>query len=422
MDQVEFDRALVGLLLSFHVDEHFWIDQGEGKLPAGLLPIASDAELASELAIAIGSAIGDMGRSLDRHIVSGKPEISFQGMCVNGRVLVAVDRESYVAHLLLNFDFDRGIDLDLLIAVCQSSTGTTSLGPGGLGISLDGQSMESAEEMLFHIACEKLGAAKESVRTSHLSRVIELRDHRHNQSTRAVAWKSASYWNQLYGLLTGDEGWRHVPSSRAERLIRDHWSSRHFLHVMACGSNVVVTNDKTERYKSDSQRFFTSYFSDPRPYFQTTFTIAGLEHGILFATEVASERMVSAAQLLQRMETARQGRISGHQDGGVARIRTSIVDLRKSEIRSARVSVQRYFERVLMSGVSEVSDMQGMIMREAGVFRLEDSLREKAELWDESDESGVNFTIARLALVITLANVVLTLVTSAIAWRVWKYL
>lgn len=93
----------------------------------------------------------------------------------------------------------------------------------------------------------------------------------------------------LYGLLSGDEGWRFVPTDLARQRLRQTWGSRGFYRVCALGSSVLILNFDGETthtdssYRTKQRQLWTHYYGAVPPYFSVDSEIAGLHHGPLVA-------------------------------------------------------------------------------------------------------------------------------------------
>ena len=54
----------------------------------------------------------------------------------------------------------------------------------------------------------------------------------------------------LYGVMSGDEGWQHVPAKMARERMKQKWSSRKFVRVVAFDGNFLVLNlNRQEQYR-----------------------------------------------------------------------------------------------------------------------------------------------------------------------------
>lgn len=65
-----------------------------------------------------------------------------------------------------------------------------------------------------------------------------------------------NYTQQIYGLLVGDEGWRHFPIKEVKY---SHWSSREHSYSFFQDHNALIINVDNKEYNSSAQRWFKNY-------------------------------------------------------------------------------------------------------------------------------------------------------------------
>ena len=127
----------------------------------------------------------------------------------------------------------------------------------------------------------------------NLQILIEIRsimDLKEN-TTSAHEWAMA-HCQEVYGLITGDEGIGFIPNELCQERLKLHWSSRNFVDVIAFGKNVLVLNAKTTSTNGldymEFQRQWKLLYNGSEnrmKYFTTRPCMAGLDHGILQAVE-----------------------------------------------------------------------------------------------------------------------------------------
>lgn len=61
---------------------------------------------------------------------------------------------------------------------------------------------------------------------------------------------------QIYGLLVGDEGWRHFPKSEVKY---SHWTSREHSYSFFLDHNALILNVDNKEYNSSAQGWFKNY-------------------------------------------------------------------------------------------------------------------------------------------------------------------
>jgi hypothetical protein len=106
----------------------------------------------------------------------------------------------------------------------------------------------------------------------------------------------------LYGLVTGDEGWRYASSELVERTLARGWGSREFFWVTALGEGVLLVNDKPRTYGEDADIFFRRWLGMQEPYYAANFDVAGLDHGILYNAERVVNIAVRAEDVMVELK------------------------------------------------------------------------------------------------------------------------
>jgi len=95
---------------------------------------------------------------------------------------------------------------------------------------------------------------------------------------------------QIYGLMCGDEGWRHVPVNLSKERLTNTWGSRNFIRLISFGNNSVFFNlsgiKAAEAYRENRRRFDEEFYGDMNPYFLIDSSFAGISHGVFFSIEM----------------------------------------------------------------------------------------------------------------------------------------
>ena len=94
----------------------------------------------------------------------------------------------------------------------------------------------------------------------------------------------------LYGLLTGDEGYRFVSEDRIHSMMRKHWGSRDFFEVLAFKTNYLLLNlNQGSRYQDEylgtQSPYQDHYYGGMNHYFVMDADTAGVNHGLFFSVE-----------------------------------------------------------------------------------------------------------------------------------------
>jgi hypothetical protein len=371
-----------------------------------LLEDDQQKEFQKEFADAGQSVITELGRcELERSVWVPEIKVHFPaGPTVNAeaKLLIGLNdkakRSARVVFLSLAIAFEEMAGTDQLIALLQSHLRDDD--------SLDGLTVESSGTE--HTSCKRfmescarqLGLDATSPTPFWITEV-------RTQDAEALLSSSNDYLiRRTYGLLTLDEGWRYVPQSRAREVVcNQHWSSRDFLWVGAFGTGVVVYNGKDRRYGRDASAFFCRWFAAEREYYSDIFHVAGLDHGVLFAVEAATELKLTAQSIIDEMES-----LMKRQKGGrFTTIQASWSEPLRGQLPSMQLRAFSYLERVRGVGIGELGSLDKLIANEN---RLPAMINEVARFGEMVDGQSMNLATIRLTTMV----VVLTLVTVLIAF------
>lgn len=200
----------------------------------------------------------------------------------------------------------------------------------------------------------------------------------------------------LYGLATGDEGWRFVPADVAADRLGAPWRTRSFVAIYTMASGIVCVNNKGSDYVDHQNMLTQKHFGRLEPYFALDTEVAGLEHGPLLVLERVLIRLAMADQWLHQVQP-----LIGSPRG------TLSVD----DNRLLRGSLDNFLLSLNSLLLPEVDTLEHVVITKMGVERIVSRLDRQAEAIDEetrySYESQVSVRITRL----TVITIILTVVT-----------
>lgn len=91
----------------------------------------------------------------------------------------------------------------------------------------------------------------------------------------------------LYGIITGDEGWRFLPESLTDERMNSSWGSRKFMRAVILHNNFLLINLNSGAVGLDYVEFQKDYggefYGGANPYFLMDAPTAGVNHGIWFS-------------------------------------------------------------------------------------------------------------------------------------------
>ncbi len=179
----------------------------------------------------------------------------------------------------------------------------------------------------------------------------------------------------LYGLLTGDEGWRHVPGALARERMAESWTSRDFVKVIAFSNSYLLVNLNRscvhEDYLAGQYGYQHRYYNGMNDYFTMDAATAGVNHGVFFSAETGLIIKTATDRLMQ----ASNKRTKLH---GI------VLNRKIEENKTRRAELIRMLNKVENVKISELGELDGLILRQLDVSQRVESIRNLLELL-ESD-------------------------------------
>ena len=130
------------------------------------------------------------------------------------------------------------------------------------------------------------------------STIIEIRNISEFSHDRIIDSEFFETYSQaFYGIITTDEGWRYVPKNIVESVLNPRWGTRDFVTAIPFSYGMLLFNlkdsDVHQKYlvfQNEYRQFNTQHLN----YFNFDYSIAGLDHGILFTIEKANALRILA--------------------------------------------------------------------------------------------------------------------------------
>lgn len=293
---------------------------------------------------------------------------------------------------LLTFSFRaRNVDTDQLIYVRQIAAG------GARFAARSGESGTLPE--LFWLVANALGTPVGNVDTSYL---LEIQDVRPYMAVDALVREEA---RRLYGMLCGDEGWEYVPEALAAERLSNSWGSRAFVRFITFGSNGLLLNlirsPEAAQYLERQADYGARAFGGMNPYFRIQSPVAGVNHGILISQETVLVIKTIANRILGRQAT---------------RAVTRGADLGREirKVKAFRSELITTINRVENIGISEMGELEQMLLRSYKITPLIDSIKYLLELLESELDLLYQQSTNRLVNILTVAGLVLSVLGVAI--------
>lgn len=176
----------------------------------------------------------------------------------------------------------------------------------------------------------------------------------------------------IYGLMTGDEGWKHVPEELAESRLENSWGSRDFMKLISFGANSVFFNlsqsEDAKDYRKNRADFDHSFYGDMDKYFSMDSNVAGVNHGVLLSFE-----MVMVIRTICNRILRRQADYYGGDHGGKLRAEIQRIKAYRGELITTLSKVENL-------AISEVGEMEKVLLVGQQIDPIIDKIKYLLEL------------------------------------------
>lgn len=212
----------------------------------------------------------------------------------------------------------------------------------------------------------------------------------------------AEHGQALYGMMTGDEGYRHVPEDMAQQRLSDNcWGSRQFTKLASFGSNIIFVNLNQAAmaigYRENRRSFDGQFYGDINPYFLIESPYAGVNHGVLFSSELVMVIKTISSRILSRQS------VMYHKAGGLLH-----QEIRKTK--HFRGELITTLKRVENLSISEVGELEQVLLRGQQIEPLIDKIKYLLELLESELDLLYQSSTNRLVNVLTVVGLLLSAV------------
>ncbi len=198
---------------------------------------------------------------------------------------------------------------------------------------------------------------------------------------------------RLYGMLTGDEGWRHVPVELARERMNEGWTSRDFVKAVVFNNSYLLLNLNCESahrdYLAGQYGYQYRYYNGMNEYFTMDADTAGVNHGFFFSAETGLVvKTVVDRQLEDRPNLERaHGVMLGNEI---------------KENKRRRIGMIGMLNKVETVSISELGELDALVLRQLNTSERVESIRSLLELL-ESDldllySTNTNYMVTLLTL------------------------
>lgn len=201
---------------------------------------------------------------------------------------------------------------------------------------------------------------------------------------------------QIYGLLTGDEGWRFVPDKRAKEISFKNWSTRDFHLILSFHNSILLLDftftNRHKKYVKACKDIRNLYGRKVENYFTFSSEIAGLDHGPLLILENASVERFLLDKILEP--------------------ETSFKDIGIRSFLKERDQIIDTLNKLSFIEIKEISAMSQMIKEEMMILNDIEEPRYKLELFEREILIRYNQRINHLIITLTIIGLVVAILVA----------
>ena len=210
----------------------------------------------------------------------------------------------------------------------------------------------------------------------------------------------ADHSQSLYGIMTGDEGYRHVPVELAKtRIYENCWGSRQFTKLATFGSNIVFVNLNQGAlaigYRENRRSFDGEFYGDINPYFLIESPYAGINHGVLFSCELVMVIKTISSRILSRQSEMY------HKASGLLQ-----QEIRKTK--HFRGELITTLKRVENLSISEIGELEQVLLKGHQIEPLIDKIKYLLELLESELDLLYQSSTNRLVNILTVVGLLLS--------------
>lgn len=341
--------------------------------------------------------IDDMKRTME-FLYGGGPKFPCTRYLLPDYSFTLKDFKFYDSHIVLSVFEDTGV---VEVALNYSVTVETAeelvylrqcLGSGA-GFNGSKNVPETVEELLVPFG----GNAS----LCQLAYLIEINNY-HGISLPEKLFEGHS--DEIYGIMTGDEGYEFEPEHLAKQRLSRRWSTRDFICAVSFRNNFLLFNfdsgERIKEYREHQANFGNSYYEGPNLYFFLDTVNAGVNHGMLFACENGMVAKTISARVLN-LHIARKR--SGN------KIRREI-----HRVKELRIELIHIMNRLESVDLAEMSELDRMINDGLDIEPLMEKIKYLLELLESELDLLYQSSTNHWVTVLTVISIIIAALQLAI--------
>lgn len=212
---------------------------------------------------------------------------------------------------------------------------------------------------------------------------------------------------RMYGIISGDEGWNHIPDALAEERIQPAWSSRDFVQFITFGSNFLLLNlihsPAAQRYRDNQRNFGGQYYGGMNPYFALDPAIAGVNHGIIYAVELVMAIKTIAHRILQIQSSFQKSWTGNFRD-----------DIR--QMKNYRRELISTLNRVEHIDMTELGELEKVILSSQQITPIIEKIKYLLELLESELDLMYQTRTNSIVNLLTVLGLLLTIGGTFLTW------
>ena len=212
---------------------------------------------------------------------------------------------------------------------------------------------------------------------------------------------------RMYGIISGDEGWNHIPEELADARIQPDWSSRDFVEFITFGSNFLLLNlidsPAAKRYRDNQVAFGGTYYGGMNPYFALNPEVAGVNHGIIYAVELVMAMKTIAHRILEFQASFQKNRTGNFGE-----------DIRQTkDYRRELISTLNRVENIDMT---ELGELEKVILNSQQISPIIEKIKYLLELLESELDLMYQTRTNAFVNLLTILGLIVAIVSAVIAW------
>ncbi|MEE0776364.1 MAG: hypothetical protein U0M15_04810 [Bacillota bacterium] len=259
----------------------------------------------------------------------------------------------------------------------------------------DGHGGDISLQELYAALLERLSLSGEDLEQSYLMEINQWGDWDNPQEI------IEHHSRRLYGIMSGDEGWGYVPKKLAKERIQSQWSSRDFVRFIVFGNSFLLLNLNRgpyfQEYLAHQKDFGTTFYGGLNPYFAMDSAIAGVNHGILFALEMAMVTKTITDRTMNHHEAYQRSRTNDFSK-----------DIRKTkDYRRELISTLNRVEHIAMT---ELGELERIVLDSQRITPVIEKVKYLLEMLESELDLMYQNRTNTLVTILTVAGLILSVI------------